>query len=160
MEILYWLVIIILFALSFIGLVYPIIPGLLFLVLGYIAYGIFFTFDSLSIFFWVIQGLFIVLLLVADYLGNILGVKKFGGSKVAEWGSTIGLIIGPFVIPFAGIILGPFLGAILAELIIKRKPIKEAFKVGVGSVLGFLSSTIVKLIIQIIMIIHFFIIIF
>ncbi|KAA0549400.1 DUF456 family protein [Bacillus sp. BGMRC 2118] len=156
MEILYWLIIIVLFALAFIGLIYPIIPGLLFLVLGYIAYGLFFTFDSLSIFFWVIQGLFIVLLLVADYLGNILGVKKFGGSKVAEWGSTIGLLIGPFVIPFAGIILGPFLGAILAELIFKRKPIKEAFKVGVGSVLGFLSSTVVKFIIQIVMIIHFF----
>lgn len=159
MEILYWSIIIVLFAMAFIGLVYPIIPGLLFLVLGYIAYGFFFTFNDLSILFWIIQGLFIILLLVADYLGNLLGVKKFGGSKVAEWGSTIGLIIGPFVIPVAGIILGPFLGAILAELLIKRKPVKEAIKVGIGSVLGFLSSTVVKFIIQIVMIVHFFIVI-
>lgn len=159
MEILYWSIIIVLFAMAFIGLVYPIIPGLLFLVLGYIAYGFFFTFNDLSILFWIIQGLFIILLLIADYLGNLLGVKKFGGSKVAEWGSTIGLIIGPFVIPVAGIILGPFIGAILAELLIKRKPVKEAFIVGIGSVLGFLSSTIVKLIIQIVMIVHFFIVI-
>jgi uncharacterized protein YqgC (DUF456 family) len=159
MDILYWSIIGIFFVGAFIGLIYPIIPSLLFLVLGYIAYGFFFSFGKLPVLFWVVQALFIIMLLIADYFGNLIGVKKFGGSKVAGWGSTIGLLIGPFVIPFAGIILGPFLGAIIAELLIERKSLKEAIKVGVGSVVGFLSSTVVKFIIQIIMIIHFFIII-
>jgi uncharacterized protein YqgC (DUF456 family) len=159
MEFVYWIIIGLLFIGAFVGLVYPIIPSLLFLVLGYIAYGFFFSFGHLGGLFWVIQGLFIILLLIADYFGNLIGVKKFGGSKVAGWGSTVGLLIGPFVIPFAGIILGPFIGAILAELLVERKPIKEAAKVGVGSVVGFLSSTAVKFVIQIIMIVHFFIVI-
>ncbi|MFZ3588165.1 DUF456 domain-containing protein [Bacillus sp. DJP31] len=159
MEILYWIFVIILFIGAFIGLVYPIIPSMLLLLLGFIVYGFLFSFEELSVWFWIIQGLFVALLLLADYLGNLIGVKKFGGSKAAAWGSTIGLLVGPFVIPFAGIILGPFIGAIAAEILVEKKDFKQAVKVGIGSVIGFLSSTIVKLIIQIIMIIYFFIVI-
>ncbi|MBM7660826.1 uncharacterized protein YqgC (DUF456 family) [Bacillus mesophilus] len=160
MEIFYWAIIILLFIGSFIGLVYPIIPSMLLIGLGFILYGLFFSFEELGIWFWVIQGLLIVLLFIADYAGNLIGVKKFGGSKAAGWGSTIGLLIGPFVIPVAGILIGPFLGAILAELIVEKKGFKLAVKVGVGSVIGFLSSTIAKLVIQIIMLVYFFIVIF
>ncbi|WP_456278272.1 DUF456 domain-containing protein [Bacillus sp. AK128] len=160
MEFVYWSIIILLFLGSFVGLIFPIIPSVLFIGLGLVLYGVFFSFEALGVWFWVIQGLFVALLFIADYAGNLIGVKKFGGSKAAGWGSTIGLLVGPFVIPFAGIILGPFIGAILAELLIAKKGFKEAVKVGVGSVIGFLSSTIVKLIIQTLMIIYFFIVIF
>jgi uncharacterized protein YqgC (DUF456 family) len=160
MEFLYWSIIIILFLGSFIGLVYPIIPSVLFIGLGFLAYGLFFSFEKLGLLFWLIQGLFIALLFIADYVGNLIGVKKFGGSKAAGWGSTIGLLVGPFVIPVAGILIGPFLGAILAEMIVEKRGIKQATKVGFGSVIGFLSSTIVKFIIQTVMLVYFFMIIF
>ncbi|MCY7915868.1 DUF456 domain-containing protein, partial [Bacillus haynesii] len=55
---------------------------------------------------------------------NLLGIKRFGGSRAAIWGSTIGLLIGPFVIPVAGIILGPFIGALAGEMIVHQKDIK------------------------------------
>ncbi|MFD1736565.1 DUF456 domain-containing protein [Bacillus salitolerans] len=155
MEVIYWIIIALLFIGSFIGLVYPIIPSLVLIVLAYLVYGFVFTFEALGIVFWIIQGMFITLLLIADYIGNLFGIKKFGGSKAAGWGSTIGLLVGPFVIPFLGIILGPFLGAILAELIVERKDFISSIKVGVGSVIGFLSSTIAKFFVQVIMIIHF-----
>ena len=112
----------------------------------------FFSFEELPWWFWTIEILFTLLLFTADTVANLVGVKKFGGSKAAMWGSTIGLLIGPFVIPFLGIILGPFLGAIIAELVVAKQPIQKALRVGVGSVVGFLTSVVTKGTIQIIMI--------
>ena len=160
MNLIAWVVIIALFIVAFIGLVYPIIPSVLFIFAGFLAYGLFFSFADLPWWFWVIEVLFTVLLFVADTVANIIGVKKFGGSKAAMWGSTIGLLIGPFVIPFLGIILGPFLGAVIAEIIIMKQSLQTALKVGVGSVVGFLTSVVTKGTIQIIMIIVFLIAIF
>ncbi|MFS0861571.1 DUF456 domain-containing protein [Fredinandcohnia sp. 179-A 10B2 NHS] len=159
MDIIMWLLVVLLFLISFIGLVYPIIPSVLFIVGGFIVFGLFQGFESFSVLFWVIEGLFFVLLMGADYATNLIGVKKYGGSKAAIWGSTIGLLIGPFVIPIAGIIIGPFIGAFLAELLIHKKTAKDAFKSGFGSVIGFLSGVVAKGIIQAIMIIYFLVVV-
>lgn len=157
MEIIGWIVIIACFIVSFAGLVYPILPGVLFLIGGFLFYGLFFSFAELSWWFWVIELLFVVLLFVADTVANAFGIKKFGGSNAGMWGSTIGLLFGPFVIPFAGILIGPFLGAVIAELIVERRGVGEALKSGIGSLVGFLTSTITKAVIQAIMIIVFFV---
>ncbi len=155
MEIIGWSLIVVCFIIGFIGLVYPIIPSVIFILGGFLLYGVFFSFAELPWWFWLIEVLFVVLLFGADMMANAFGVKKYGGSKAGIWGSTIGLLIGPIVLPFAGIILGPFLGAILAELIFERTSIKQAFKTGVGSVIGFLTSVITKGIVQIVMIVIF-----
>ena len=155
MEIIGWILAIFFFLVAFAGLVYPIIPSALFMVGGYIVYGFTVTFDEMTWFFWTVQILFFVLLFAADTLSNLVGVKKFGGSKAGMWGSTIGLIVGPFAIPVAGILLGPFLGAVIAELVVSRSPLKQAFKTGVGSLVGFLTSVVTKGLLMIIMIIVF-----
>ena len=155
MEWLYWLIIGLVFIIGFAGLVYPVIPSVLFIIGGMLLYGVFFTFEPFSAFFWIVQVMFVLLLFGADYLANLFGVKKFGGSKAGVWGSTIGLLIGPFVIPFLGIILGPFLGAIIAELLVHKQSLKNALKIGIGSVVGFVGSVITKFIVQIIMILYF-----
>lgn len=159
MDFVYWVIIIALFVISFVGLVYPIIPSVLFLLGGFLVYGIFFSFEPFNWIFWLVQGLLIVLLFGADFVTNMIGVKKYGGTKAGVWGSTIGLLVGPFVIPFLGIIIGPFLGAILAELIVNKKDFKSAVSIGFGSVIGFISSVITKGIIQALQIIYFFIVI-
>ncbi|WP_107924587.1 DUF456 domain-containing protein [Lysinibacillus parviboronicapiens] len=157
MEVVGWILVIACFIVSFVGLVYPIIPGVIFLVGGFLLYGLFFSFADLSWWFWVIELLFVVLLFGADTVANAFGIKKFGGSNAGMWGSTIGLLIGPFVIPFAGILIGPFLGAVIAELAVERRTISEAVKSGVGSLIGFLTSTVAKGVIQVVMIVVFFI---
>lgn len=159
MDYLYWIIIIALFIISFVGLVYPIIPSVVFLVGGFLLYGVFFSFESFNWFFWVVQGLFVVLLFGADFVSNIIGVKKYGGTKAGVWGSTIGLLVGPFVIPFLGIIIGPFLGAILAEWLFNKKEFNEAVKIGFGSVIGFVSSVITKGVLQALMIGYFMIVV-
>lgn len=159
MEIVYWSIIGILFIVAFVGLVYPIIPSVLFLLAGYLLYGVFFSFEPFGLFFWMIQGFFIILLFAADYVANMIGIQKYGGSKAGIWGSTIGLLIGPFIIPFLGILIGPFIGAIAAELLVHKRDFKEAVKIGFGSVVGFISSVVTKTIIQILMLVYFFLVV-
>jgi len=156
MEIIGWIFIIACFIIGFIGLVYPIIPSVVFILGGFLLYGLFFSFAELPWWFWLIEVLFVFLLFGADMMANAFGVKKYGGGKAGIVGSTIGLLIGPFVIPFSGIIIGPFLGALLAEFVITRTSIKQAVKTGFGSVIGFLISIVTKGIVQILMLVIFF----
>lgn len=155
LEMIAWILIVVCFVVAFIGLVYPIIPSVLFILLGFIVYGFFFSFEELGWLFWTIEILFVVLLFAADSLSNLIGVKKFGGTKAGMWGSTIGLLVGPFVIPVAGILLGPFIGAVIGELLVTKTDVKQALKAGVGSVVGFLTSIVTKGTLQVIMIIIF-----
>ncbi|QPC46890.1 DUF456 domain-containing protein [Mangrovibacillus cuniculi] len=155
MDVIWWIIISLLFAIAFIGLVYPIIPSVIFIFGGFLFYGFVFSFEPFGVLFWIIQGLLFILLLGADTLSNLVGVKKFGGTKAGMWGSTIGLLIGPFIIPILGILIGPFAGAVIAELVIHKRPISEAVKVGVGSLVGFLTSVVTKGIIQLIMVGYF-----
>lgn len=156
-EVIGWILIVISFIVAFVGVFYPIIPSVVFIILGFIVYGLFFTFSELNWFFWIIQLLFVVLLFGADMAANAFGVKRFGGTKAGVWGSTIGLLVGPFVIPVAGILIGPFLGAVLAELIVTREGLKQAFRSGVGSLIGFLTSSVAKVVILSAMIVIFII---
>ena len=64
-------------------------------------------------------------------------------------GSIIGLFLGPF-----GIILGPFIGAVVGELLFKDD-IKYALKAGFGSLLGFLTGVGLKLAASLLMTFYF-----
>lgn len=159
MEIIAWILILLFFIIGFIGLVYPIIPSVLFIFGGFVIYGLFFSFSDLPWWFWTIQVLFVVLLFSADALANAFGVRKFGASKAGFWGSTLGLVLGPFLIPIVGIVIGPFIGAIAAELLINRSGFKQSIRSGIGSVVGFITSVFTKGILQTVMIILFFVVV-
>jgi len=159
MEYISWTLVVLSSIIAFIGLIYPIIPSVLFIFLGFIIHGLFHGFGEFPWWFWVIEVLFTILLFGADSLANAFGVKKFGGSEAGIWGSTIGLLVGPFVIPFVGILVGPFIGAVIAELLVSKSSVKVALKTGVGSLVGFLTSIITKGIVQIVMILLFVIIV-
>ncbi|EGL18458.1 MULTISPECIES: DUF456 family protein [Paenibacillus] len=156
MAILGWILIILLFAVGMLGAIFPILPGALAIFGAFFVYGFFFSFEPFGFWFWLIQSAVVIAITIADYLVSAFGVKKFGGSKASVWGSTIGLLAGPFVIPAFGLILGPFIGAVLGELI-HGSNLKHSAQVGVGSVLGFFSSVVVKVVLQLLMIILFII---
>lgn len=156
MTILGWILIIALFAVGLAGAVYPILPGALAIYLAFFVYGWFFSFDSFGVWFWIIQTLIVVVLFVADYVVGAWGTKKFGGSRKSVILSTIGVIIGPFVIPAFGLVIGPFLGAFIGELL-SGSSVNKSVKVGFGSLVGMFSSMVMKIILQIAMVVIFFI---
>lgn len=84
----------------------------------------------------------VVVLQILDYVIPTLGSKYSGGSKWGTWGCVIGTVLGLFFLPY-GVIVGPFLGAVMGELL-GRRGIADALKSGFGSLLGFLFGTILK----------------
>ncbi len=103
--------------------------------------------------FWGLQIALAIFGTLVDNLTTAMGARKFGGSKAAFWFAMLGLIVGAFfVFPF-GIVLGPFIGALIAELAIARRDIKDAAKAGLGAASGLLVGVVCKLIISTIMLI-------
>lgn len=134
----------ILLAVGFIGTFVPVLPGAPLAWLGLLL-AFFSDYCELSIPGLIITAIFAALVSVLDNILPVTMTKKFGGSKAAVTGSTIGLIIGFFIGP-VGMILGPFAGAFLGELINKRGSFDGVFKAACGAFVGFLTGTGLKMI--------------
>ncbi len=136
------------------GCVLPIIPGppLSYIGLLFLHFTEKYQFSTRFLIIWAIIT---VVVYVLDYVIPVWGTKKFGGSKRGVWGSVIGLVIGLFFFPPFGIIAGPFLGAVIGELSLGKDSVL-ALKSGLGSFLGFLAGTLLKLITSGIMTWYFF----
>ena len=96
---------------------------------------------------WILGATLAIALLITvlDYVIPAAGTKKFGGSKAGMWGSILGLLVAiffPILGPF-GIIIWPFVGALIGELVNKADQ-KTALKAAFGSFIGFLTGTFLK----------------
>ncbi len=133
---------IILIILGILGCILPVIPGppLSFggiLILHYTKWGLI----NGEILLWL--GIAAGVATVLDYIFPIWATKKFGGSKRGVWGATLGLVVGLFIFPPFGIIIGPFVGAFLGEMSANNNS-KLALKSALGSFIGFLFGTGLK----------------
>ena len=91
-----------------------------------------------------------IVVLALDYIIPSIGTKKFGGTKFGVIGTTIGLVLGLFFLPPIGLIVGPFVGAFVGEMIYDSTNPKKALKASYGSFIGFLSSTLLKFVVAVI----------
>ena len=133
---------ILLILVGIIGCLVPVIPGPPLSFIGLLVVH-FSRFADISSRLLLILGIIAVIVTIFDYLVPIWGTKKFGGSKFGVRGATIGLIAGLFFGP-PGIILGPFIGAVIGEMI-HKSDLKYAMKSGFGSLLGFMMGIGLKL---------------
>ncbi|PHN94533.1 hypothetical protein CSC80_04070 [Maribacter sp. 6B07] len=103
---------------------------------------------------WTFLGITLAIALIVfglDYVIPAMGTKKFGGTKAGVIGTTIGLLVAlffPVLGPF-GIIIWPFVGALVGELLNKADK-KTATKAAFGSFLGFLTGTFLKFMVAIV----------
>ena len=128
-----------------IGSVLPILPGVALSYIGLVC--AYFTSASTitTPMLWV-WGIVTVAVCVMDYILPAYFSKMFGASKAGMMGATIGVFAGIFLGP-AGIVFGPFAGAVLGEMLNQNRTLGEAIKVGFGSFLSFLVGTGIKLIV-------------
>jgi len=154
LEILAWVIVVLLFVIGMLGAVYPILPGAVAIYAAFFVYGFMVSFKPFGWMFWTIQTLIVAVLFIADYAVNAWGVKRYGGSRASVIGSTVGVIIGPFVIPAFGLVIGPFAGAVIGELI-AGSDLNRSVKVGWGSLVGLFTSVVVKIVLQALMIVLF-----
>ena len=130
-----------------VGCILPVLPGV---PLAYVGLWILHATDKVQ-FSWkflLIWGIVTTVVQILDFVIPVWGTKVMGGSKAGVWGSTVGLIIGLFYGAW-GIVLGPFIGAVLFELIFNRKEDGKTFlqslKAGLGAFVGLITGTVLKL---------------
>jgi uncharacterized protein YqgC (DUF456 family) len=104
--------------------------------------------------FLILFAVLTAIVAVLDYVIPVWGTKKFGGSKYGTWGATIGVFVGIFMGP-VGMIAFPFIGAVVGEIIYGKKS-NEAFRAGFGSFIGFITGTLMKMVLSVILAFHFF----
>ncbi|WP_347491090.1 DUF456 domain-containing protein [Desulfoscipio sp. XC116] len=155
MHVLAMILAVLFFIVGLAGSLLPIIPGAVLIWVGMLIYGFLTKFAALNTVFFIGQALAAALVYATDYLAGVYGVKRYGGSRYAVYGSVVGTLVGIIFLGPAGIIFGPFAGAVGGELL-NQRPLNNALRSGVGTLLGLLGGAIVKLAIQITMIIWFF----
>ena len=142
-----WLLIIagiVLAVIGIVGSVLPLIPGPPIAYAGLLLQQLR-TDAPYSTGFLIFWAAVVVVSLVLDYFIPIWGTKKFGGTKYGVWGCTLGFIAAFWLGPW-GIILGPFAGAFIGEMIAQQNS-NIALKAALGSFVGFLAGSFLKLII-------------
>ena len=78
---------------------------------------------------------------------QVWGVKKFGGGRKAILGTFLGLFMG-LLFPPVGLLIGPFIGAFIGALLEVQDDNTRALKVAIGSFIGFVTGTILKLVVS------------
>ncbi|NLA26793.1 MAG: DUF456 domain-containing protein [Firmicutes bacterium] len=156
MEIAAFIIASLLFITGIVGTFAPVLPGAPIIWLGMLVFGLMTGFEKLSWTFFLLQGLLAAAIMGIDYLATALGSRYFGASKAAILGAVIGLIAGVIFFFPIGLLLGPFAGAVLFELIFTQNT-STALRSGLGAVIGFWSGAVIKLILEAGMIAWFFI---
>jgi hypothetical protein len=145
-----WIAAALLLIAGFAGIVLPALPGVLLVFAGlvfaawaegfaYVGWGTISILAALTIASYVI-----------DALAGLLGAKRFGAGKYGLIGATIGTLVG-LALGLPGIILGPFIGAVLGELY-AQKDLRSAGIAGLGVWIGIAVGTATRIAIAFVMV--------
>ena len=127
------------------GAVVPILPGTMLSFAGMLC-AYFIPSTQLTpgkLWLW---GIISAIIIILDYILPAYFSKVFGGSKAGITGATIGVFAGMIFMGPLGIILGPFVGAVIGELLNRQQTLDGALIVGFGSLMSFFVGTGMKLI--------------
>ena len=143
LQTLYYALAVILVLIGMAGVILPALPGLPLVFAGMLLGAWAGGFEQVGWITLVILGALTVLSVAVDFFATVVGAKRVGASRKALLGAVIGTFAGLFFGPI-GLFAGPFVGALLGELWHGRE-IGQAAKVGLGTWLGILLGTVLKL---------------
>lgn len=119
-----------------VGVVVPVLPGLLLSFLAVVAWALL---DGGGWIRWLTVVLVGLVALGGYVLGTVLPSRHTSQAGVPDWvvlAGAVGMVVGFFVIPVVGIVVGGVLGVWLAELARTRDP-GSAWRVTVATLKGF-----------------------
>ena len=151
MELFWWAITIVLFAVGLIGTIAPVLPGTTIILAAAVIHRIMLGPEK-SVGWKTIVVLVLLTLLsyVFDFLGSYFGAKYFGATRWGAFGAIVGAIIGVFF-GIIGLFVGPVIGAVAGEFIAGKRMI-DAGRAGWGSLVGNLGAMVGKLVIALAMI--------
>lgn len=138
-----WTLAVVLIAVGIAGTILPALPGPVLIFAGFLVAAWADDFQRVGPAILVLLALLTIVAYLVDFAATVLGVQRSGASGRAVVGAAIGLFAGiPFGLP--GLLLGPFAGAVLAELTV-RNDLRQASRAGFAAWLGFIVGTVAKL---------------
>ncbi len=132
------------------GMILPALPGSPLLFLGFLCGAWADNFVYVGPWTLAILAVLAALTYLVEFAASLAGAKQFGASKLALAGAAVGGLVGLFF-GLPGIILGPFIGAVLGELY-QMKSLGQASIAGFGAVVGLAVGIAGKLAIGMVMI--------
>jgi len=148
-TILWWIFAALIVATGFIGTIVPALPGVPIIFAGLVLAAWSTDFEPVGWGTLGVLGALTALSVMIDFLAAALGAKRLGASQWAFWGATLGAIAGMFF-GLPGILLGPFVGAVAAELAAGSST-HQAGRSGYGVWVGVVVGTAAKLAIAFLM---------
>ena len=142
-SVLWWVLAVLIMVAGLVGTVVPALPGVPMVFAGMLLLAWSTGFEPIGPGTLGILGVLTAVSILIDFLAASLGAKRLGASKRAFWGATLGAVVGLFF-GLPGIILGPFVGAVSAELSAGRGAV-QAGRSGYGAWIGLVLGTAAKL---------------
>jgi len=122
-----------------VGIIIPVLPGIPYMLAIALIFGAASGFKTLGALEIIILTGLAVLSVAIDYLSGTVGAKYGGAKKMSLLLGFIGLIVGLFVLPPFGGVIGLFAGIFLGEILGHRggkKAVRAATAGVLGAVLG------------------------
>jgi uncharacterized protein YqgC (DUF456 family) len=138
-----WALAALLVALGVAGLLLPALPGAPLILAGLVVASWAEDFAFVTWPWLALLAAIAALTYAVDFAATALGAQRFGASPRSVVGAAIGGVAGLFFGPI-GIVLGPFAGAVIAELSL-RWDLEAAKRAGFGATLGLLLGGVAKL---------------
>jgi uncharacterized protein len=145
-----WVVVGVLLVLGLIGTVAPFLPGTVLIFAGALVYAYATDWSPIGIGRLAILAMLCALSYALHGIASALGARHRGGSAWAFAGALAGGIVGLFF-GLPGLLLGPPLGAIAAELL-KSGDLRHSVRTGIGAFLGLLAGAVANFAIGVVMI--------
>lgn len=139
-----------LMSLGILGSIVPGLPSTPIVFLAATAHKLYFGESGPAWWVILVLALLMVASLAVDYAASILGAKKLGATWRGALGAVVGGLVGLFF-SLPGILLGPFIGAVVFELAGGRDW-RQSSKAGVGATLGLVAGALGKIGVCLIMI--------
>jgi len=141
---------------GFVGIFIPGLPGIGLIFISALGYGYLTGFEEISVMLISVFAVLTILAMILDYIGGILGAKRFGASKSGILWGMVGGIIGFLLFGLIGLLLGQFVGTMGGELL-RGKKLELSLKSGIGSLIGYILSVVMNMSIGLFMIAIFLI---